>query len=702
MPTRTSLYELVRTRWFQTLLASGTYLAFAIAITWPFAIHPTSSIFGWVPSDLSANISRYQEFVAARQPPFLPGRLLGINAPDGVATTWTLDLASFPSTFVLWTLSVVIGPIAANGVFALASFTLSALAMFLLARSLTDQSSVAFIAGLAYGFWPWVFSTATQPFGHGWLFVVLVWRALVVLERPTVRNGFLMGLAAALSMTWLQYWILIGGVLYATLALSVILVGLTRGDRLRWHLSPQIAAFSVVAVVLLCMGVLAALAAPGEIPERPASDSYTYAARPLMYVVPHPENPIFGRWTGPFLDSRFTGLRPDSPAYQNIYLGLSTLAMAVLGLVWMAVQLRRSGISSVREKRVAAGLVAVATSFVALLFSAPPRVSVAGMQIPMPSEIVLHVTTAFRGPHRFAVVVMLGVCLLAALGLRNVFVKRPARLHIVVVPVLAIVVAVDLWGREIDGSSRVVYSPMYTALKSQPPGIVAVYPLTYIIDNAAVFYRPAHGKRLFNGFRLRTDYSLAKQDFQALRQQRVVEQLATLGVRYVVVSKGATAPWEPRPNERFPGLRPMRSTSDGTVFRVVARPALAAVLAESGFSAAEWIGNTTMRWLVDRKARIELRGACDPCTGWVHFTAASFAQPRTLTIRDSAGKVIAERNVGVTPTTVRFRARFRHRMKLSFTTTPGPQSIQATGIPDPRSVSLQVAVPITFSSTVSG
>ncbi len=76
--------------------------------------------------------------------------------------------------------------------------------MFMFTRWLTHHAGVALIAGLAFGYWPWVFGHAWIGLGHGWVFVVLAWRALVALERPTVRNGLFTGLAAVLCMTWTQ------------------------------------------------------------------------------------------------------------------------------------------------------------------------------------------------------------------------------------------------------------------------------------------------------------------------------------------------------------------------------------------------------------------------------------------------------------------------------------------------------------------
>ena len=98
----------------QALLAGIAYLAFALAITWPFAIHPGSTLFGGVGSDLTAAVVRFRELADAAQPPFLPGHMPDLDAPEGLATQWALDFSSFPSSTLLWLSALAFGGIAAT------------------------------------------------------------------------------------------------------------------------------------------------------------------------------------------------------------------------------------------------------------------------------------------------------------------------------------------------------------------------------------------------------------------------------------------------------------------------------------------------------------------------------------------------------------------------------------------------------------
>jgi hypothetical protein len=689
-------FDLLSRSWLVNVLAGALYLGIAIAITWPIVLHLQSWIFGPVPSDLTGGIGLLQEHLASGQSPFLPGRMHGIDAPEGFPTWWARNLASFPSSFILWALAMAVGPIAAVNLLAFAAFTFTALSMFMLTRWITGHAGVALIAGLAFGYWPYVFGHAWIAVGHGWVFVLLTWRALVALERPTVRNGLFTGLAAALCMTWTQYWILIGGVFYVTLAGVLILVAAARGETMQ-QLRTQAAAFSVIGALAVCLAGLASVAPAGDIPSRPKSDAYLYSARLPMYVLPDPGNPLFGGWSSSIIKSRYNDLTPtpESPAYGKIYLGWTLLALALIGLGWFVRRLARDGVRALHERMVAAALAGATTAMVALVFSGPPRVSVIGLEVPTPGELVPRVTTAFRNRQIFALVVMMGVCVLAALGLRALLAGRSRALGAAVVMTLAVAVPLDLWGPEPWGPTRLVYPHVYTELRSEPAGILAAYPFGGA-DNAAILYRPAHNKAVFNS-QAGTDSEPVKADLQALSDPGTVPRLAALGVRYVVVTAGTNRPWQPRPAQSFKGLRVIDRTPSGTSFRVTARPVTAVVSAGMGFDFPERIADQFMRWMSAPDASIMVQGRCDPCVGRVRITAASFARPRLLTVRNEVGALLKSTTIGVAPTSVSFPVRFRRHSSLDLHTQPGPESIAAaTGTSDQRRVSIQIAVPMEF------
>src|SRR5262249_53090079 len=128
-----------------------------------------------------------------------------------------------------------------------------------------------------------------------------------------------------------------------------------------------------------------------------------------------------------------------------------------------------------RRAILAAALLAIA-ALCALVFSAPPRVLIFGVNVPMPIELVNHVTTVFRTTARFAVIVMLGLCVLAGLALSRLFFRLPRPVALLVCAVLSFIVVADVWARQNYPISPIIIPPTVRQLAEQPAGVYAEYP----------------------------------------------------------------------------------------------------------------------------------------------------------------------------------------------------------------------------------
>lgn len=676
-------------------LSALVYLAYAIAITWPFALHPQSTIFGVVGSDLTGSIARYREFAQELQAPFLSGRLHDFDAPFGLRTQPTLEYGALPSTTYMWLLCVGFGGVAGYGVFILTSFVFTALGMCLLVRRQTGSSGAAFVAGLAFGFWPYVFSTSAQPLGHGWVLVLLLWRALVVAERPTLRNSLLLGLAAAFAVAWTQYWILIAAVVFGTLACVAVASGpRARRDVVR-RLGLQALAGGVVLVWLASVLFVASTDDFGQVPVRSASDTIRYSARPLMYVLPGPHNPLVGHATRKVVTERYFSAGSTAD-YSPIYVGLSVLLLAAVGLSTL-IRGRRTAWPRPAGPALAASL---ALGVVGFLFSGPPQAQVLGLTVPLPSQLVLHVTTAFRTTGRFALVVMVGLVLLMGYGVARVLAGRSARDKAVIVVILAAIVGVDLWNREPPGPTRLDPPQIYQRLAAEPPGIVATFPITPAVatGTANEFWQQTHGHPIFNGFRRDTESESLKLEFTALTS-RNVERIARLGVRYVAVFPDPTVAGPPA-GTNVRGLRPIFRESGATpsvLYRVDAAPARAAAHALAGFSPPEGTPPRWIRWMTEATGVVGIEDDCSPCRRELRFRSASFGIPRRLRVRDPEGRLLADQVVGTGITAVVVPVRLtRSSTRLRFSITPGPRAPHDLdpANPDTRTLGVFVSGPL--------
>ncbi len=694
-----------------SVVTGAVYLAYAIAITWPFALHPTSTLYGLVGLDLTGGIGWSDAFADAGRPPFVPGTIHELNAPEGLAAPWTLELASFPSSLLTWTLAVVVGGVAGSGVFILTNLAGSAFAMFLLARRLTGHAAPAFIAGLAFGFWPYQFAYAAQPLTSGWVLVLACWRALRLLANPTRRNGVWLGASAVLVVSWIQYWILIGGVFLATIAVASLLIGWRQGVLQRicagWGIT---AAMLSVWFAMLGAAVLTSSGSAGAAPERDPTDSIRYSARPAMYVIPSPDQPIAGRWTSRPLDRKYSlsGKRPTIATYSPIYLGLSVLLLAALGTItaWPIARdaLRRSHDGASGDRLVGAGLVSAAALVpVGLLWSLPPEVRVLGLTIWTPSHVVLWVTTAFRSTARFAEIVMFGLCVLAAFGVMMLVRRRSRSLQAAITAVLALGVAADLWAQEAPGPSRFTNPQIATRLAALPDGILATYPLVPATawGTDELFYRPVYRKRLFNGYLRGTESESAKIELASPLDPSVPGKLRRWGVRYVIVKwygRGEAPLGYPERGTPIPGLRPLADGGARTLYEVVAPPARSLVHGLSGLTQPEGDLRRPLRWMNAPEARVQVTADCDPCVGRLVFGTGTFAVARMLTVRDASGHVVASKQIATSGERMSLPLRFSRRTILRFQIDPPPASprdLDPTS-KDTRKLGIFLAQPMRF------
>jgi hypothetical protein len=703
--------RLGRNRRRQSLLAFSVYLLLAIVITWPWITDPGDIVYGTQGGDLTSSIAPYQQFAENLQPPFVPGNVPDLNAPEGLGTSWALALAGVASSSVLFGLSVLFGSVAAHGIVAVGGFVLSAFAMFLLVRRITASAGAAFVVGLAFGFWPFTYETGwTWPhYIHLWVLVVLVWRMLVAAERPTVRNGVLAGGAAVLAMTWIQYNLLIAGVLFVTLAL-VVLAGSAVTGTFRAQLRTQIVAGAIVAAVTVTIAVLAAHAEYRGVPVRPKSDAVSNSARPLMYLLPGPFHPLLGNSVGDWVSDHYRTVTRGGTAsagYANIYLGIPLMLIGASGLIWTGARLRRLGRTAFRDRCATAGIAAAVVALVGLVFSAPPQVQVLGLSIPMPYSVVNDVSTAFRAAHRFAILAMLGLCILAGLALSAALRNATFRARIVVLALLSVLIGGDLWARPPQGTAHLKHPAIYDVLKHEPSGIVAEYPQPEpaLAQNLTSLYQDVHEHPLFDGYDAGTESESRKMELQYLLAPRTVPDLAAYGVGYVVVhayGKGRPS-WLPRPGDRVPGLKMIAGDTSDALYLITARPSRTTSYALSGFNGPEGTPPKIVRWLSDNGGKIELRSDCDRCEGDVSFTSGSFVKPRMLTIRDTTGRVLHRQLISIGTDRVRFTVRFSRRLVLVFDTDPAPVQInEVIGGEDTRHFGVFVSTPLHFKPRADG
>jgi hypothetical protein len=672
-------------RLLESVGALLVYVAFTLYLTWPLVAHLGSTVYLYPkvppgPGDLAGGIAQLRALVDGHHNPFLPGRLHEFNAPDGMQIRWALNLASFPSTLLLYGLAFVFGATAAYGLFAMLGYIASGVAMFLLVRKLTANAWIGLVIGWAFAFYPFAVVKGEHPnFVHGWVFVVMAWRLLELMERPTVRNGVYAGAAAVLALSWMQYFILLGGVCFAALAAAVLIVGMLRGE-LRRHVVALLPAVGIVVFFGLTMRAL--LQGSGDaatLPGNTLADIVATSAHLPMYVVPPVHNILLGDATRHYLTAHGW-----NAVEWTLYVGVM---MMLLALVAVAAALTRR-LAPQAARTVGAFVLVLVT---AVVFSLPPQTEIGGHVVRLPSYLSFEAATGWRLYTRFVIVVMLAISALAGLGLQALVRRSGRRTGAALLAAATILIPLDLWDRPPDTTYRIKTPGIYSVVRAEPPGIVAEYPLRPVLDARDyldLYYQHAHGKPILNG------YFSGGDEQRALSLTRLdgatAGSLATLGVRYVLLTPQRLGPDLPDPGRPSRGFHFIVRDDYASLYRVVAKPT-PFIYARSGLEPFEGPPGKRFRWASDSRVVLEIDAPCNHCVGTLRFTSASLGTTRLLRVAIGHAQPRPVHVVRVVPTPISIPLRFHRRVRLQLITTPGVRSIHdVTGAPDPRRVSISI------------
>jgi hypothetical protein len=530
----------------------AVYAVLVAGLTWPFLQHPRSTLTAPLGFDVNASIGKYNALAVERAIPFTSGVFETIGYPDGVPKTPALDIASALSTTPLWLGSLTIGAVATHGFQSVLGLLLTALVTFLFVRRLTGSTGAAFIAGLAYGFFPHIvlMARAAPTYTHMWLYVLPIWALTELVVAPTRRRALYAGLSPLPAMYWTPYFTAHILVLTVACGLGAVLLlarrrqaGLAR--LVGWFVLPVMAG----AVVYMLIGVVSG---GGQVPARGALDAYNQSAHPIMYVIPGYFSTYgdFSLWqeTGwgkPL--NEFLVTRVPRAYGTDLYLGWSVLLLAAIGLVWTMRRLRRPAAAARRaaeERAAIGGLLAFSASAAAFTCSGPPTVSVErlGITFPTPSYLIVHAVPALRAGQRFVMPMMAGIAILAGIGLAALIVRRHPAIQLAVTAIVASIVAVDLWARAPESVVRIPRSDALATLRDQPDGVAIHYLPEGLLTGritAPCLWQIQHEKTLVNPCST-TFFPLLLFELNDYKQCGNLRRLHEIGVRYVV--SDGTAP----------------------------------------------------------------------------------------------------------------------------------------------------------------
>jgi hypothetical protein len=574
-------------RWLWPLVA---YLAAAAVTTWPLVIHPRAllgSSSGAGDPYLNLWILGWgMQAVLSNPASLLTGAVFDANIFHPARGTLAYsDHLLLQSVLLAPLYAVTHDVVLCYNVLLIASLVASALAMHLLVRTVVGSEAGAYLAGLAWGFGSYRFAHLIHLQLQSLYFLPLAFFFLhrLIAGRRT-RDIVLLGVTAALQAISSVYYGIIGG-----LALVVGGVALAAGVG-RWRnvavLKRLYYAAAIAGLLVMPVAIVYGRVAQREGFGRNLYEAGRSAAYASSYLQAPPGNVVYGR-TGLLrqqdpvrlkADPADASALPRTGPERELFPGFVLIALAMAG-AWLG--WRRDA-----RPTVLAMVALIAFGFVFSLGPDGARAIYAAF------HRFVFGFAAIRAPARFSVLVMFGLSVLAALGVRELSPRRAPRISVFVLVTVATIEWLHLPLNLIAAPS--LRTQVGQWLADEPgAGAVAVLPLGLDIDaTPAMVQSLEHRRPIVNG------YSGQRPSFygplaEAINTFPSTDALAALHdsrVRFVITpapldGDGSTAPvverarmadatvyelvWTPEVETRLAAAATIEPPSPGTIpFRV--------------------------------------------------------------------------------------------------------------------------------------
>jgi hypothetical protein len=532
------------------------YLAATAIYTWPLALHPSSRLAAPVgPGDPFLYLWVFGWVIGTwlRNPlDVFNGRVFNANIFHPAESTLAYSDHMIVQSVALAPLYALTGDIVlCYNVLLFVSMLVSALAMHAFVRGVTGSTPGAYLAGLAWGFWPYRFAHLPHIQLQALYFLPL---AFLLLHRLVAGRRKLdavgLGVVMALQALSSVYYGVIGAI--GITAAAIVLV-VTSGGRHAGVLARRLllaAAIGGILVAPIAWVYWRAQRQGGF--GRTLYEATRNAAAARDYLQVPAENVVYGR----------TELLSSGMLEHALFPGIVVVALAALGAV--------RGVRSDARPLVASATAVATVGFVLSLGPDGFRDLYAAFQ-----RFVFGFQ-AIRAPARFSVLVMFALAALAALGLRELAAVTTRRVPLYACVALA---AVEWLNVPMPLSAA---PPRETAIGQwlrQEPGAGAVVHLPIALDAAstpAMVQSLEHRRPLVNGYSGQRPefYNTLVDALSAFPSDEALIALKETGARFVVTPQAL----DPPPGLPWPLVERARF-SDGAIYELHWTPEIDAYLA---------------------------------------------------------------------------------------------------------------------------
>ncbi|HBQ20791.1 MAG: hypothetical protein A2Z91_03915 [Deltaproteobacteria bacterium GWA2_38_16] len=517
------------------------YSCITVIITYPLIFHMSTSIFSlpdW-PADGLGVIWHfwYEKFCYLKHIPSIP--ISYLNAPYGIDISKG-PINSFWLVYAKW-VAVFTNEVFAYNLGIFSSFILAGVGMYLLSFYLLKNEYISFLCGFAYAFSPFHIVHSLERLG----LACIQWIPLAILylfklkEEPHFKNCVLYSLFITLNFYVEPHY---GFFCMVFSGLYLFYLSIKHRTKNLYEIYLFLKTIFVSAVLIFILmapiylktlkNILNAPKVSTERTllkfERPLKDAQQQSAKFLNYVLPWVHHPVLGGMTKPFLDTPFYGTEPLILEH-TIFLGY--ICIFFLLYAYRRRKLIHSFLKEDQKEYLSFLFFAFICSY---LFSLPPYLNLGIIKIPFPSLLLHEILPSIRAFSRFGIFVVLCATLLAGYGIKY-FVQFRKRQLIYYIGIFGMMMFEFLPIPPFHNKNIIIdLPPAYQWISDQKGDfIIAEYPLEYFNK----FYQIKHQKKLFNNDFLDTQSWALQQKLRDLTQKGTVQELAKIGVRYVLIDK---------------------------------------------------------------------------------------------------------------------------------------------------------------------
>jgi len=550
------------------------YVLFTFYYMTPSVLHCTDTVYGF--GDNTAGVIWPNKISNGA---FLPNKEYVTNYPDGEELFSAINVTSIGQRVMYWPLAKIAGPICGYNLWNILAFTSTALITFGFIFWLTRNKWIAFIAGYAVAFVPYMqMKTGPHPsYGFSGIFVGLIWLLVSLLTKPTRHKAIFFALLYAFCVYFDPYF-----VLYGTLAsIAVVLAWLTllfMRSRMKntaavtkseiMTIVKALCLTAITVIVLLSPLLIITAASSADIQKKVSAvrgnvlfEATACANYPHEYLLPFVLHPL-AKMSGESsrlvhienkLKNNFScGIGEDTVGVSLTIVFLVSITSMIL--IWEYLN-KRLKIDIRGDKQIVA-LVLITAIFlliIGILFGLPPAKY---FGVPTPTKLLLEITTTWRTLARTFMLVNIAAVILFALALKYYSVNKniSKKLKIVCFVILFVAIFVEYQAFPVfKGNTLSTFSyktdvpQVYESLaKQQDIKVIAEYPMeSYGESDVPSYYltmQYTHGKKLLNGVAPYSSQETLRKSVKNINDPQTLPALAALGVDAVVLH-GLNSDW---------------------------------------------------------------------------------------------------------------------------------------------------------------